>query len=70
MNSFNWTKDGRIIPGNDPLFAQSVIITNRSTVTSKVILSRVNISHSLGTYQCSLADGNGRVTVASHIING
>ena len=68
--SFNWTKDGRIISDNDPLFSQSLIITNRSTVTSEVVLSHVNIYHSVGTYQCSLADGNGRLAVASCYING
>ena len=65
MNSFIWTKDGGIISDSDPLFSQSLAITNRSTVTSKVILSHVNISHSVGMYQCSLADGNGRLAVAS-----
>ena len=50
VNSFHWTKDGRLISDNDPLFSQGLVVINRYTVTSEVVLSCVNISHSVGTY--------------------
>ena len=71
VNSYNWTRDGVVINCTDPKFSLTLSITNRSSVTSQVALSvHNNISHSVGTYQCNLADGNGRVAVASHIISG
>ena len=71
VNSYNWTRDSVVINCTDPKFSSTLSITNRFSVISQVALSvHNNNSHSVGTYQCILADGNGRVAVASHIISG
>jgi len=70
VNSYTWKRDGVIISDSDPLFNPTLTITDRSTVTSQLVLSGANISSFVGTYQCIITDGGGRMSTATHIING
>ena len=59
-----------MISDGDPLFTQTLTLTDRPTVTSLLVLSSANISSSLGTsYQCVVSDVIGRISRA-RIING
>ena len=66
----SWTRDGVLISDSDPLFMQTLTLTDKSTVTSQLVLSSANISSLVGTYQCFVTDGNGQRSEASLIING
>ena len=70
MNSYIWTRDSVLISDSDPLFNQTLTITDNSTVTSQLILASANISSLMGTYQCTVTDGNGRMAKVSLQING
>ena len=70
MSTFSWTRDGVVVSDSDLLFTQSLTLTNRSVVTSQLVLSSANISSLVGTYQCIVTDGNGRTSMVSQIING
>ena len=70
VNSYTWTKDGVLISDSDLLFNQTLTLTDNSTVISQLVLSSANISSLVGTYQCIVTDGNGRMAKASLQING
>ena len=70
MNLYTWTRDGAVISDSDPLFSQTLTLTNRSAVTSQLVLSSANIFSLVGTYKCIVIDGNGRRSTSSQVING
>ena len=70
MNLYTWTRDGVVISDSDPLFSQTLTLTNRSTVTSQLVLSSANISSLVGTYKCIVTDSNRRRSTSSQVING
>jgi len=67
---FNWTRDGEHINSSDPLFTQSVEITNRLNVTSELVLRNNHRSKFQGTFQCFVKDGLDRISVATIHLNG
>jgi len=67
---YTWTRDGTVISDSDPLFNQTLTITDRSRVTSQLVLSSANFKSLSGIYQCRIIDGNRRMSMASLIING
>ena len=70
MNIVRWFKDGAMISIDDPLFTQSMVLLNRTTATSQVVLSSGNISNFVGTFSCEITDGNGRTSDSILDING
>ena len=70
VNSYTWTRYSVLISDSDPLFTQTLTIADRSSVTSELILSSANNSSLVGTYQCIVTDGNGRMAKASLQMNG
>ena len=70
VNLYTWTRDSGLISDSDPLFTQTLTLTDISSVTSELILSSANISSLVGTYQCIVTDGNGRIAASSQVING
>jgi len=69
VNTYSWTRNGVVISDSDTLFNQSLTITDKSTVTSQLVLSSYNISSLVGTYQCRITDGNRRISIASYTSN-
>jgi len=65
VDSYTWTREGLVISKSDPLFNITLTITDRYTVTSQLVLSSYNISSLVGTYQCIITDGNGRMSTAT-----
>ena len=70
LNSYTWTRDSVLISDSDPLFNQTLRVTDRSSVISQLVLSSANISSLVGAYQCFVTDGNGRMAKALLQING
>ena len=70
VDSFNWSKNGKLIEQSNMLFNQSLTITNRYNVSSILILSSENISYLIGLFQCTIRDGNSRTSKAMICLNG
>ena len=70
MNLVTWRKDDIIISSDDPLFSQTMMLINRTTATTQLILSSGNISNFVGTFTCEITDGNGRITSSDLQTNG
>ena len=69
VNLVTWYKNGRTITIEDPKFSQTMVILNRSTPTTQLVLFSTNIYNFQGTFHCKIMDGNGRITssIPKHI---
>ena len=70
VNNVRWFKDGVMISIDDPQFTQSMVLLDRTTATSQLVLSSGNISNFIGTFSCEIMDGNGRDSVSILEMNG
>ena len=62
INLVTWYKNDKMITSEDPNFSQSMVIPNRSTPTTQLVLFSRNIYNFQGTFCCKIMDGNGRIT--------
>ena len=62
INLVTWYKNDKMITSEDPNFSQSMVIPNRSTATTQLVLFSTNIYNFQGTFCCKIMDGNGRIT--------
>ena len=69
VDSYTWMKDGVEISTSDSLYNQTLTITNRSAVTTELLFSSADNSSLLGSFTCNITDGNGRISMASQILD-
>ena len=68
VDSYTWMRGDVEISASDSLYNQTLTITNRSAVTTELLLFTVDNSSLLGSFTCNITDGNGRISMVSQLL--